>query len=151
MRRKDFDRDALHFAPFLLLPSPFPRREFHRAVDVQTVLGELMHRVAHDREFLQSALAATVKVDDFTGRLFRIYTTVWDEGLAQVAPNELFLAFRHSCITLNLRMGDKAKKIASRLKKSQSRLRYAKCDIYRISQLSIVLRTSVVLRSPLPH
>ena len=26
MRRKDaFDRDALHFAPFVLLPSPFPR------------------------------------------------------------------------------------------------------------------------------
>ena len=26
MRRKDaYDRDALHFAPFVLLPSPFPR------------------------------------------------------------------------------------------------------------------------------
>ena len=29
MRRKDaYDRDALHFAPFVLFPSPFPRSKF---------------------------------------------------------------------------------------------------------------------------
>ena len=50
----------------------------------QTVLNELMHKVAHDREFLTATLAQTIKVDDFTGRLFKIYETVWDEGLAQV-------------------------------------------------------------------
>ena len=36
MRQKDkFDRDALHFAPFLLFPSPFPDKEFKRATDIQ--------------------------------------------------------------------------------------------------------------------
>ena len=50
----------------------------------QTVLNELMHKVAHDREFLTATLAQTIKVDDFTGRLFKIFETVWDEGLAQV-------------------------------------------------------------------
>ena len=89
MRRRDsFDPDALHFAPFLLLPSPFPRREFARSLRVQTVLNRLMHAVAHDRGFLEEALADTVRVDRFTGRLFDIFTTVWDEGLAQVRRDE---------------------------------------------------------------
>ena len=36
MRRKDaYDRDALHFAPFLLLPSPFPDTEFQKALKLQ--------------------------------------------------------------------------------------------------------------------
>ena len=46
MRQKSkFDRDALHFAPFVLLPSPFPKDEYYKAVDLQTVLNELMHKV----------------------------------------------------------------------------------------------------------
>ena len=46
MRRKDqFDRDALHFAPFVLFPSSFPRNEFNKALRLQTVLNELMHKV----------------------------------------------------------------------------------------------------------
>jgi len=84
MRRKDaYDRDALHFAPFLLLPSPFPETEFQKALKLQTVLNELMHKVAHDRKFLTETLAQTIKVDEFTGRLFKIFEKVWDEGLAQ--------------------------------------------------------------------
>ena len=50
----------------------------------QTVLNELMHKVAHDRKFLTETLAQTIKVDEFTGRLFKIFEKVWDEGLAQV-------------------------------------------------------------------
>jgi len=81
MRRKDaFDRDALHFAPFLLLPSPFPRQEFSRAVELQTLLNELMHRVAHDNDFLKETLAKTITVDQFTGKLYEIHQTIIDEG-----------------------------------------------------------------------
>ena len=81
MRRKDaFDRDALHFAPFLLLPSPFPRQEFDRAVKLQTLLNELIHKVAHDRDFLTRTLAKTIIVDDFTRRLFEVYETINKEG-----------------------------------------------------------------------
>lgn len=91
MRRKDaFDRDALHFAPFLLFPSPFPRQEFEKALEIQTVLNELMHKVAHDRDFLESTLANTVTVDDFTKRLLDIHRKVWDEGLAQVSGSTLY-------------------------------------------------------------
>ena len=81
MRRKDqFDRDALHFAPFMLFPSPFPRDEFEKAVGLQVVVNELMHKVAHDYTFLKDALKHTVEVDEFTGRLWKIYQTICDEG-----------------------------------------------------------------------
>lgn len=81
MRRKDaFDRDALHFAPFLLLPSPFPRQEFNRAVELQTLLNELMHKVAHDNEFLKDTLKKTIGVDDFTGKLYEIHEKILEEG-----------------------------------------------------------------------
>ena len=46
MRQKDkFDRDALHFAPFVLFPSPFPRDEYNKAVNLQVIVNELMHKV----------------------------------------------------------------------------------------------------------
>lgn len=57
MRSKsNFSTDSLNFAPFALLPSVFPRREFERAVEIQPIINELIHRVAHDHEFLQDCL-----------------------------------------------------------------------------------------------
>ena len=53
MRRKDqFDRDALHFAPFVLFPTSFPRDEFYKSVKLQQVLNELMHKVLFVEELL---------------------------------------------------------------------------------------------------
>lgn len=97
MRQKSkYDRDALHFAPFVLLPSPFPKDEYYKAVHLQTILNELMHKVkekieeirsmesllqvAHDYDFLKEALKNTIKVDEFTGRLWNIYETICQEG-----------------------------------------------------------------------
>jgi len=81
MRRKDmFDRDALHFAPFVLFPTPFPRKEYERAISLQPILNILYHKIAYDHEFLESCLKLTVKVDEFTGRLWEIYTKVRAEG-----------------------------------------------------------------------
>ena len=95
MRRKDaYDRDALHFAPFLLLPSPFPREEFNRASKIQTLLNELMHKVAHDNAFLEETLRHTIKVDEFTGRLFKIHQTLINEGgSAQVCIYEIYILY----------------------------------------------------------
>lgn len=85
MRSKtNFSKSSVLFAPFVLLPSPFPRKEFKKAVDIQPVLNELMHRVAHNREFLTNSLKETILVDDFTANLFKIYETVQEEGVAQV-------------------------------------------------------------------
>lgn len=72
------------FAPFILTPTAFPRREFEKAVGLQTILNELMHWVAHDTEFLRETLANTIKVDEFTGNLFRIYERTLAEGIGQV-------------------------------------------------------------------
>lgn len=84
MRSKDkFDPDVLQFAPFVLIPSPFPRKEFETAVALQPILNELTHRVAHDHEFLKRTLSNTIKVDSFTAKLFQIYETVRTEGIRQ--------------------------------------------------------------------
>jgi len=81
MRQKNkYDRDALHFAPFVLLPSPFPKDEYYKAIQLQTILNELMHKVAHDYDFLKAALKNTIKVDEFTGKLWNIYETICQEG-----------------------------------------------------------------------
>lgn len=57
MRSKtNFNPDSLNFAPFSLLPSTFPKIEFDKAVNMQTIVNELIHRVAHDYEFLSKTL-----------------------------------------------------------------------------------------------
>lgn len=84
MRSKtEFNVDVLQFAPFVLIPSPFPRKEFETAVKLQPILNELTHQVAHDDEFLCTTLANTIKVDTFTAKLFEIYETVRKEGFKQ--------------------------------------------------------------------
>ncbi|KAK8719714.1 hypothetical protein OTU49_013839 [Cherax quadricarinatus] len=85
MRYRDsYDPDIIQMAPFYLLPSAFPRREFDRVVKLQPLINLLMHNIAHDDEFLENCLRKTIRVDDFTARLWKIYTTVRDEGMTQV-------------------------------------------------------------------
>ncbi|XP_035910064.1 glutathione synthetase-like isoform X1 [Anopheles stephensi] len=81
--KQNFDQDALLFAPFILTPSSFPRKEFQKAVELQPLLNELIHSVAHDSQFLLTTLSSTEKVDEFTRSLITIYRTVLDEGIAQ--------------------------------------------------------------------
>nr|XP_040223858.2 glutathione synthetase-like isoform X2 [Anopheles coluzzii] len=81
--KQDFNPDALLFAPFILTPSSFPRKEFQKAVEMQPLLNELIHAVAHDSQFLLATLSSTEKVDEFTRALIAIYRTVLDEGIAQ--------------------------------------------------------------------
>jgi len=81
--RDSSSNDELRYAPFFLFPSLFPERGFRTAVAAQTVMNKLTAAVAHDREFLTQCLKSTIEVDSFTAHLFKIYTTVMDEGLAQ--------------------------------------------------------------------
>ncbi|KMQ97831.1 glutathione synthetase [Lasius niger] len=81
--KMNFNRDVLQFAPFVLFPSPFPREEFQNACDIQITLNTLIHRVAHDYDFLKETLEETIKVDDFTRNLFDIYKIIREEGAAQ--------------------------------------------------------------------
>lgn len=57
MRSKNnFSLDQVQVAPFLLLPSMYPKKEFEVVKEVQRLLNELMHKVAHDYEFLSDTL-----------------------------------------------------------------------------------------------
>ncbi|XP_073993314.1 glutathione synthetase-like isoform X3 [Rhodnius prolixus] len=90
MRSKHhFSVNSINFAPFTLFPTPLKREHFEEVISLQLSLGELMHKVANDREFLTSALEKTVEVDDFTRRLFNIYETVYMEGITQEISLEL--------------------------------------------------------------
>ncbi|KAH8248033.1 hypothetical protein KR038_001245 [Drosophila bunnanda] len=84
MRSKTaFSPDSLNFAPFVLVPSSFPRKEFEKAVALQPIINRLMHNVAHDEEFITTTLAETIKVDEFTANLFNIYRKVIAHGFTQ--------------------------------------------------------------------
>lgn len=57
MRSKEhFSPDTIQFLPFTLLPSPFPKKEFDKAVRIQPLLNQLIHKVAHNHEFLKEVL-----------------------------------------------------------------------------------------------
>ncbi|XP_069365274.1 glutathione synthetase-like [Maniola hyperantus] len=79
--KKNFTKDSIQIAPFVLIPSPFPHTEFTKSVELQPVLNELMHKVAHDDEFLTRTLENALQVDEFTANLFDIWVKVRDEGM----------------------------------------------------------------------
>lgn len=81
--RNHFNKDMIQIAPFALLPSPFPRSEFEKAVELQPILNELMHKVAHDDEFLTNTLQNALQVDEFTANLFEIWMKVQKEEIRQ--------------------------------------------------------------------
>ncbi|XP_043261242.1 glutathione synthetase-like [Colletes gigas] len=78
--RMNLNKNVLQFAPFILMPSPFPKKEFDNACRIQTILNILIHRVAQDYNFLKETLEETIRVDSFTKELFNICKTVNDEG-----------------------------------------------------------------------
>lgn len=78
--KQNFNENILQFAPFILMPSPFPRKEFENACSIQIILNILMHRVAQDYNFLKATLEETIKVDNFTKKLFEICKIINKEG-----------------------------------------------------------------------
>uniref|UniRef100_A0A0K2V7T9 Glutathione synthetase n=1 Tax=Lepeophtheirus salmonis TaxID=72036 RepID=A0A0K2V7T9_LEPSM len=103
MRYKDkYEEESLYFAPFVLLPSVFPKQPFQDVVDIQPVLNELMHRVAHDQEFLTKTLSQTIECDEFTKKLFDIYDCVRNEGITQGVVLGILRSDYMSCLSSNL-------------------------------------------------
>ncbi|XP_029164299.1 glutathione synthetase-like [Nylanderia fulva] len=81
--RKNFSKDQVQILPFTLIPSSFPEKPFFTVKNVQVLLNELIHKVAHDKEFLTDSLKSTIQADSFTAKLFHIYETVCEEGFSQ--------------------------------------------------------------------
>nr|XP_034189717.1 glutathione synthetase-like isoform X1 [Osmia lignaria] len=84
MRSKEcFNKNQVQVLPFAFLPSSFPRKNFEKAKSIQILLNELIHKVAHNDNFLRNSLKNTINADPFTAKLFEIYETVYDEGYNQ--------------------------------------------------------------------
>uniref|UniRef100_A0A671KVR5 Glutathione synthetase n=1 Tax=Sinocyclocheilus anshuiensis TaxID=1608454 RepID=A0A671KVR5_9TELE len=71
--------EVASYAPFTLFPTPVPTVLFHQALAVQTHFNRLVDRVSQNPGFLEETLASTIKVDNFTARLFNIYKQVQHE------------------------------------------------------------------------
>ncbi|KAL3702413.1 hypothetical protein R1sor_020435 [Riccia sorocarpa] len=88
--------------PFSLLPTPFPAKDFEKAVDLSTLFNELVDRVSLDVEFLKRALGQAQKADEFTGRLLKMYCMILDEGVKQ----DIRLGLHRSDYMLDVATGD---------------------------------------------
>jgi len=82
--------DILEVAPLTLFPSPFPRDAFYLAKEVQTSMNLLMHNISRDLSFIQESLKETIKVDDFTKNLLKVYEDVERIGASQPLQFGLF-------------------------------------------------------------
>ncbi|XP_066514813.1 glutathione synthetase [Hoplias malabaricus] len=84
MRTKDKPNspEVVSYAPFTLFPSPVPGALYHQALLVQTRFNELVDRISQNPLFLEEALTSTIRVDDFTAKLFNIYKQVQQESPA---------------------------------------------------------------------
>ncbi|KAM6976526.1 glutathione synthetase [Aplochiton taeniatus] len=85
MRAKDTPNssETVTYAPFTLFPTPVPKALFAQALSVQTLYNRLVDLISQDQAFLEQSLASTIKVDDFTRRLYDIHRQVETEGRAQ--------------------------------------------------------------------
>ena len=64
---------AFTHAPVSLLPTPFPRGAFERAVAVSPSFAELSDVVSRDHAFLETTLAGVLETDAFTRALWDVY------------------------------------------------------------------------------
>ncbi|RIA86206.1 glutathione synthase [Glomus cerebriforme] len=70
-------------APVSLFPSPFPRKTYDEAIELQPAFNLLFHRLSQDFEFITHAIKEITGVDDFVDNLYKIYLKVKEEGIVQ--------------------------------------------------------------------
>ncbi|KAI9146466.1 eukaryotic glutathione synthase [Paraphysoderma sedebokerense] len=70
-------------APFALFPTPFPKKCYTHAKDLQHLFNLLVHKISLDHQFLEDVMETLSKVDDFTGRLYEIYKVKRSKGKSQ--------------------------------------------------------------------
>ncbi|TFK74734.1 glutathione synthase [Pluteus cervinus] len=83
---------AIH-APLSLFPTPIPRRLFSLAQQLQNFYNILYARIALDVEFLDKVMGAEEgvgRVDEFTGKLWRGWKEIRDEGVQRPLQLGLF-------------------------------------------------------------
>ncbi|XP_027058641.1 glutathione synthetase-like [Pocillopora damicornis] len=73
----------LEHRPFTVLPTPFPRRLFAAAREVQKDFNLLVHKASQDFQFTKDALLSTITADVFTAKIFAIYEKTQEQGIDQ--------------------------------------------------------------------
>lgn len=100
-------QDTTIHAPVSLLPTPFPRFLFNKAMELQPLFNQLYARLALDVNFIQSIMEDTVvHVDAFQAELYKIWRSVLQEGLTQHAQLGLFRSdyLMHSTLDAGLEL-----------------------------------------------
>ncbi|KJH49407.1 glutathione synthase [Dictyocaulus viviparus] len=90
--------DICQTAPFALLPTPFPRKLFQQAINVQNLMATLYHEVAYDYNFLIECHKDVIKTDEFTRGLIEILQQVMTEGKVILLESFICVAYAHSLI-----------------------------------------------------
>ncbi|KAL3091291.1 hypothetical protein niasHT_029634 [Heterodera trifolii] len=80
--------DLAEFTPFSLFPTPFPRKIFNQALNVQTAMQLLYFRISKDFEFLKTVHQDIIKTDKVVKNFMEIVEKVYEEGIHQ--PITLF-------------------------------------------------------------
>ncbi|KAI9727597.1 MAG: hypothetical protein M1834_008036 [Cirrosporium novae-zelandiae] len=77
-------------APVTLFPSPFPRKCFDMAKDLQVSYNELYAAISSDEAWLKDIVEEIIDVDDFVAKLWSIHLDVKEEGYVQDLTFGLF-------------------------------------------------------------
>uniref|UniRef100_A0A0B6ZT03 Glutathione synthetase n=1 Tax=Arion vulgaris TaxID=1028688 RepID=A0A0B6ZT03_9EUPU len=77
-------------APYALFPSVVPVSLLHQAKSTMVEFNRLMHKVAMDHEFLEQSLKNVIEVDEFMGKLWKIYLEVRKSNVQQPVMLGLF-------------------------------------------------------------
>ncbi|KAI1098064.1 glutathione synthase [Jackrogersella minutella] len=85
-----------------IIPTTFPRPQFERALEIQTLFNELYIKIAEDEIWLQAIIQNLCEVDEFAGKLWSIWERVRDEGEIQglrcgIFRSDYMLHHRHGC------------------------------------------------------
>ncbi|WFC99605.1 glutathione synthase [Malassezia yamatoensis] len=84
-------QDTTIHAPITLLPSPFPRRLFEKAENLQPLYNKLYAQLSLDESFIKTIMEDTVvHVDEFQACLYDIWQTVLKEGVSQSTQSGIF-------------------------------------------------------------
>ncbi|CAD5216616.1 unnamed protein product [Bursaphelenchus xylophilus] len=75
--------DVCQAAPLALLPSPFPRHLFEKAVEVQKWMNLLYFRISFDEKFLLKAHERVIETDEFTSNMVKCFLETIKDGLVQ--------------------------------------------------------------------
>ncbi|CAI2185452.1 11833_t:CDS:2 [Funneliformis geosporum] len=77
------NNSSVMHAPISLFPSPFPKKTFYQAIELQPVFNLLFHKLSRNHEFITKVIEEVTKVDDFIDKLYKIYLKVKEEGIVQ--------------------------------------------------------------------